>query len=274
MGDLPDLVEPLDAAEIARLDEARQSHGVSRVADVAEPLAGGFLCFAGPGSWANQAFGLGMIRPVDDAAIDRIVDFYASRGVEPRIELCPHAHDSLVHGLARRGFVVREFKNVLARDLRVPLPDPPDGVEVARVNPVEPADLAHLTAIRCAGFGDANVELAARLDRRSLALAHVHGYLASVDGQRAAAGMCDIDAGRGISGLFGAATLAPHRRRGCQRALMIARLRAAKDAGCRWASVHSVPHIGTARNALRLGFQILYTKVTLVRPAPGLLPSR
>jgi len=77
-----------------------------------------------------------------------------------------------------------------------------------------------------------------------------------------------------MTGLFGAATLAPYRRRGCQRALMIARLRAAIDAGCRYASVHSEPHIGTARNALRLGFQILYTKVTLVRPGKGLLPSR
>jgi hypothetical protein len=276
MSFLPTHIIPMEAAGIARLDEARQSHGVARVADVAEPLAGGFLCFAGLGSWANQAFGLGMTSCVEDAQIDRLVDFYQSRGVEPRVEVCPHAHESLVRGLADRGFVVREFKNVLALDLRVRLADPPEagGIEIGRVDPTDAGQVARFAAIRCEGFGVDDPELAARLDRRSLSLPNVHGWLASVDGQIAAAGACDIDSKRGIAGLFGATTLAPYRRRGCQLTLMLARLRAARDAGCRFATVHSEPHIGTARNAQRLGFQVLYTKVTLVRPGAGLHPSR
>jgi GNAT superfamily N-acetyltransferase len=201
-----------------------------------------------------------------------LIEFYESRGVEPRLELCPHAHESLVRGVAARGFVVREFKNVLARDLQIALPEPPEGVDVIRVDPRDAEQVARFSTTRCDGFGDLDVELAARLDRRSLSRPGVLGWLAKIDGDIAAAAVCDIDTERGMTGLFGAATLAPYRRRGCQRALMIARLQAAKNAGCRYATVHSAPHIGTARNALRLGFQILYTKVTLVRPGEGLLP--
>jgi hypothetical protein len=54
---------------------------------------------------------------------------------------------------------------------------------------------------------------------------------------------------------------------------MIARLRAAQDAGCRYASIHSRPDVATGRNALRLGFQVAFTKAIVTRPGPGLAPS-
>ena len=262
-----------DAAEIARLEESRQSRGVASVADLAEPIAGGFMCFAGPGSWANQAMGLGMSGPVADADIDRLIDFYASRGVEPRIELCPHADPSLVRGLADRSFVIREFKNVLVRDLSLPLPAMPDGIRVTRVDPTDERQIARYSQIRAEGFGETNAPTAARLDRRSLAGGRVAGWLASIDGEDHAIASGAVAIDPPVAGLFGMTTLPPFRRRGCQRAMMIARLRAAADAGCRFATIHSEPHIGTGRNALRLGFTVVYTKVTLVRPGEGLLPS-
>jgi hypothetical protein len=262
----------LDIPQVARMEEARQAQGVASVADIAEPVAGGFMCFAGVGSWANQAMGLGMNGPVSDADLERLIDFYQVRGVEPRIEVCPHADTSLVRGLADRGFVVREFKNVLVRDLGAPLPAPPEGIDVEVVDPADQRRVEEHVAIKAAGFAVADVPLFSRLARRSLAGGGgVRGFTASIAGQAVAAGAIDIVPP--CAALFGMTTLPSHRRRGCQLALLIARLRAAAEAGCRFATIQSEPHIGTARNALRLGFVIIYTKVTLVRPGPGLAPS-
>jgi len=63
------------------------------------------------------------------------------------------------------------------------------------------------------------------------------------------------------------------RNRGLQRALMIARLSAAQQSNCKYATIGSKPDSPTGRNALRLGFQVAYTKSILIRPGPGLLAS-
>ena len=54
---------------------------------------------------------------------------------------------------------------------------------------------------------------------------------------------------------------------------MIERLAALTLAGCRYACVHSEPQVATGRNAMRLGFQVAYTKAIMVRPRLGLVPS-
>jgi len=267
-------IEPNDFAGIARMEEARQVRGIAAVADVSEEIAGGSMCFAGAGSWANQATGLGMSGPVDAAQSDRLIDFYQSRGVEPRIEVCPHAHESLIRGLADRSFVVREFKNVLVRDLRVPLPDLSQAaatIEITRLDPADERQVQQYVAIKVAGFEVTETEIFARLARRSLAAGQVVGMLASIGGKHVAVG--SIEATPPCAGMFGMTTLKEFRRRGCQQALMIVRLRVAADNGCRFVTIQSEPHIGTGRNALRLGFQVAYTKVTLVRPGAGLIPS-
>jgi GNAT superfamily N-acetyltransferase len=264
-----------DLREIAVLDEARQSRGVAATADVSEAIAGGTMSFAGIGSWANQAIGLGMSGPVCDADVERFIHFYESRGVEPRIEVCPLADESFVDALAVRGFVVREFKNLLFRRLddpgAEPLPAPPAGIEVTRVDSADADAVERLVAIKLAGFESAAPEVDARLARQTLVVRGVAGYVAWIGGEAVAAGSTDLLPP--VAGLFGMTTLAPYRRRGCQQALLIARLRAAADAGCRYATIQSMPHVGTARNAMRLGFAVAYTKVTLVRPREGLARS-
>ena len=110
-------MEPLSYLEIARLEERRQAQGTADVADESEAIAGGWMCFAGKGSWANQAIGLGLDGPVSDAQLDRLVAFFRERGVEPRVQVCPFVDATLVKGLGRRGFVVRQFENVLAREI-------------------------------------------------------------------------------------------------------------------------------------------------------------
>jgi GNAT superfamily N-acetyltransferase len=230
------------------------------------------MCFAGAGSRANQAMGLGMNGPVDGAELDRLIAFYESRGVEPRIEVCPLADDSLVRGLADREFVVREFEHVLVRELdHTPIPTPPTEIDIQRVDVRDPCQVEQFIAVQLAGFPSDHPDIAARLAKRALLAQGVVGFLAMVDGTCVAAGACEARSPG--AALFGAATLEGYRRRGCQRALMIARLNAVKEAGCRYACIGSKPQVATGRNAMRLGFQVAYTKAIMVRPAEGLTPS-
>ena len=69
-----------------------------------------------------------------------------------------------------------------------------------------------------------------------------------------------------IAALMSTSTHPDHRRQGAQQAAMVARLRMARSAGCRVATIQSEPGIPTARNARRLGFQVAYTRAVLKRP--------
>ena len=264
--------EPLDIHEFARFEESRQARSVARIADEFEEIAGGTMCFGGVGSWVNQAMGLGMDGPVAGEDVDRLIAFYESRRVEPKVELCPFAHESFVRGLSQRGFVIREFENVLALELdHASLPPMSEGVEVAWIDPSNEARLATYMSITRDGFSPPDPDLFARLERRMLRAPDTKSFMAIVDGEPAAAGSCEVTPP--CAALFGLTTLERLRRRGCQRALMIARLRAAQEARCRYASIHSRPEVATGRNALRLGFQVAFTKAIVVRPGPGLSPS-
>lgn len=258
--------------EVARLEEARQSRGVAAVADEAIEIGGGLACFAGVGSWANQAMGVGMQGPVDPDEIDRMIEFYESRGVEPRIEVCPLCDPTLTDGLAERGFVVRAFENVLVFDLRqTAIPAPPAGIEGVELDPADERQLERFIDVIIRGFRPDDPAGFGRMERRVVTAPNCTSYLAVIDGEAVAAGSCECAPPAGA--LFGMTTLETHRGRGCQQALMIARLQAAHRAGCRQVCVNADPRIATGRNALRLGFQVAYTKAILVRPGEGLVPS-
>ena len=157
--------------EIARLEEARQADGTAEMilhgkqhdpdcaAYEAERIADGWMTFAAKGSWANQACSLGLAGEVTNTDLDRLVQFYTSRGVEPRIEVCTFAHESLLVGLAARGFVLREFENVLARpltdtaDLRALHPHGwPSDLLIERVDPNDDSQVENHVRVAMSGF--------------------------------------------------------------------------------------------------------------------------
>jgi GNAT superfamily N-acetyltransferase len=69
----------------------------------------------------------------------------------------------------------------------------------------------------------------------------------------------------GVAQLAGAATAPEHRRRGVQTALLSARLVEAASAGCEVAVITTQPGSKSQQNAQRRGFDLLYTRATLVR---------
>ena len=63
--------------------------------------------------------------------------------------------------------------------------------------------------------------------------------------------------------LFADSTIARHRRRGLHHELIAARLNEALAQGCDLATASTLPGSGSQRNYERLGFEVVYTRVTL-----------
>jgi GNAT superfamily N-acetyltransferase len=271
---------PLTPAELAALEEPRQAALLAAITPLVRPFAGGVMGFHEPGSWQNQACGVGLDGPVSDAEIDAFVEFYASRGVEPRVELSPFADETLIAGLAARSFVVREFENVLARELpageelEAALPfGRPAGLELTSVDRSDDEAIERAAEMTLRGFypeGEVPPPMLAAC-RQTLLLDSVRSYAATVDGELVAVG--SVALGERVASLMGVSTLPAFRRRGIQQALMVTRLATAREHGCVLATIGSRPGIPTERNAMRVGFCMAYTKVILVRPGEGLATS-
>lgn len=268
--------------EIAALEEVRQACGTAEIARESEEIAGGWMSFAGQGSWANQACGLGLHGPIPEADLDRLVTFYTNRGVEPQIEVCPFAHETLITGLAKRGFQLREFENVLFRELKADenlqpsYPHHfPDDLALTHVAPADAAQIETYANVSTQGFraeGEPISEVDAIATEKMVKHARCDAFLAKIG---------EVDVGGGamessgeIACMFSASVHSNYRRKGIQTALMIRRLERATERGCSLAVIHSAPNTTTERNARRLGFTLAYTKVILVMPGPGLKPSQ
>lgn len=278
--------EPLDTSRIARLEETRQAIGTADLADASEPIAGGIMSFAGVGSWANQASGLGLRGPVPDEELDRLVAFYSSRGVEPRVELCGTADESLTKGLAARNFTVREFENVLVRQaggddaLTAARERAREaGIELTRLDPADTALVERFIDVSTVGFrpeGEPVPEPLARLVRRMAKHKRSVCHLAWVEGEPVGGSGMEVSElieGERVACLFGTSVVPGYRRRGVQQALIAERVRVAHEAGASFVCIHSKPGIATERNAARLGFHLAYTKAILAMAGEGLVPS-
>jgi GNAT superfamily N-acetyltransferase len=270
----------MTAEQIARLEEPRQAAMLAAVTPEVRPFAGGVMGFHAPGSWQNQACGVGLDGPVSGAEIDAMIEFYSSRGVEPRVELSPFADETLIAGLANQQFVIREFESVLARELPAgevledALPVAwPEGLELARVDAADAEGIARATEASLRGFYPEGEIPRPMFEacRITLSLESTIVYLATIAGEVVAAGSVSV-AGP-VASLMGVSTKPEFRRRGIQLALIATRLAAARERGCVLATIGSRPGIPTERNAMRVGFAMAYNKVIVVRPRDGLTPS-
>jgi len=67
----------------------------------------------------------------------------------------------------------------------------------------------------------------------------------------------------GLATLFADSTIAHHRRSGLHRELIAARLNEALAQGCDLATASTAPGSSSQRNYERLGFEVVYTRITL-----------
>ncbi|MGA9769486.1 MAG: GNAT family N-acetyltransferase [Blastocatellia bacterium] len=228
----------------------------------AEAFAGGWAIFAGVDSPLTQAFALGLDGPVDEDEIERMEDFFHSRGVAADVELCPYADPSIVQIFKARSYTLLEFSNVLARKLS-PEDARTDSSSEVLVRRSEPHEIRLLAETVGRGFfetGDLPPSMIDMFDaffQSSVGVA----FLAEVDGTVAGGGVVIMH--EGIASLGGASTLPAFRNRGIQTALLRARLAFATRAGCEIAMVTTMPGTISQRNVERRGFRVVYTRTKI-----------
>jgi hypothetical protein len=232
----------------------------------AEPISGGHMIFAGVGSLIGRAVGLGFDGPVSAADVDRLEEFYRSRGGPAQVDVCPLSDGKLMELVKKRGYGLFELNNVLYR--RLPADEEMGPVPVG-------------TRIRAGRSEEA--ETFCRILRRSFfpkddapndfdamvtPLFQMEGaltFVAEVEGQAVACGAGLLIPEHKVVALFGAGTLAEFRGRGLQTSLLHLRMQVAAQAGCEIAVIVTQGGTTSQRNAERLGFRVAYSKATLIR---------
>jgi hypothetical protein len=261
----------VDRELVVRVERAMARHTALEVDAFAEQhpqsgahwreLGGGVLAALGEGRYVNRGVGVGLEPWPPQHLLDELEAFFRADGLPPSLEVSPWAMGGLADELRIRGYVVQWFRNVYAHDL-LDLP-PPRTTTIAEVD-------ERLETQWSAVLGGASpVDSAARTtsDEFCAAVHHVPGavdLVAIVDDQAAAAGSVTFVDGLALFG--GAATLEAHRRSGLQRDLLAHRLHLSVARGAGMAVVTAMADGASARNLLRVGFQLLYTQAVMTRP--------
>jgi hypothetical protein len=256
MGPRETSVQRLEFAEAAN---ARGCMGSDPRAESLE-IAGGIAVFAGAENPLTQAIAIGLSGAVTKLELDRLETFFRSRGARPVIDVCPFADPGLIEQLGERGYRLTEFNNVLVKRMV--------GTEliltprVRRTRPDE-VDLWSYTVGR--GFFD-TAELTdeeMNVGRAICAMPGSMTYLAASESSTPAGGGA-LAIHSGVATLFADSTIAQYRRQGLHRELIAARLNEAIAQCCDVATATTQPGSISQRNYERSGFQVAYTKVTMV----------
>lgn len=224
----------------------------------------GVAVHTGTTSPINRVHNLGMSAPVTSAHVDQAEQFFNARGLPAAIDLCPLADSSLAAELRRRGYAVAGFKHVLWRDLAdlSTLPPASEQVRVAIVTPDEAVLWARVVADAFAGAVSAG-HTALDLPLPNTAKEGTLCFLAWIGDTPAGGGALALHQGTAVC--YSTSVRPAVRRLGVQTALLTARLRHARDAGCDLAMVQTSPGSASQRNVMRFGFAVAFTKPTVVQ---------
>jgi GNAT superfamily N-acetyltransferase len=228
---------------------------------VVKPIAGGVAVFCGSESPLTHSLGLGMHGPVSAGELDELEAFFQDRGALVTVDLCPHSDPTFRDLLSDRGYRILEFINVMVRTISADdLIAAPD-IDIRRAD----ADQDELYVKTVIGGFFSREDLTEQEIHLGTTMFHMpctSGYLAWIDGQTAGGGGLSIR--NKVASFFGDATRPAFRSRGVHSAIIRARLIAAQQAGCDLATAGAVPGSSSQHNYERLGFQIAYTKTTMV----------
>jgi GNAT superfamily N-acetyltransferase len=254
------LAQRLERAEAETNREA--VYAAARVrpesAAAAAPFMGGWAMFDGPASPITQCFALGLEGPVSAAELNAVEEFFRSRGAPCTIELCPHAHPSLMALLGARGYRVLDYSNVLFRPLPAQVEESAlPGVAIRRVKAGEA--VAYARATLRGFFGDVTPPgMESLLAGAFVNIRASETFAALVDGEIAGGGAVSFLGG--VANCYGDATLEKYRGRRIQSALIATRLAAGVQAGLNLAMATTMPGSTSQRNYERAGFQVAYTR--------------
>ncbi|HXX02571.1 MAG TPA: GNAT family N-acetyltransferase [Candidatus Acidoferrales bacterium] len=253
--------EEIPQVEYARVfRETRPEIGAAE-----EEICGGHMIFAGLGSPIGRATGVGLDRGLTADDLDRIEQFYREHKAPSQVDLTPIHEPAVFEMFKQRGYAIAELNNVLYKKLdgSETLTPAPAGCEIRRSR----LDESEVTGaiVESAFFPDGAPEafrgLIAPLYRMERALP----FVACVDDKPVACGTGLVIPEHKVFALCGAGTLTEYRGRGLQTGLLRTRMSAAAEHGCEFAVVVTQGGTTSQRNAERLGFQVAYSKVTVVK---------
>ena len=246
-------LEGADAANGIRMAQAASSHDV-----MFQPFAGGVAVFAGVGSPATHVMGAGMRGSVSESELEEMETFFRDRGSPCLIDLCPMADASVIAFVQSRPYRVIEFNNVMVRGIQ-----PDETFEpAAGIRLVAEGEMPHWARVVSEGFSE-YVPLNEELMRVMVAMCSGAHCWFAVDPEPV--GGAAMSAHEGVALFYGDATLPAARRQGWQARLIRERLAAAQRMGCNLASAAVLPGSPSHRNYERAGFQLMYTRVNLMR---------
>lgn len=217
------------------------------------------------GGYWNKTLGLGLTRPITDAVITDVLDFYRRSGSDVAVlQIAPAALPGDWDKLSARHGIVAG--NEWVKLLRPPSPAAPARTDL-RVAPLQDTDAGQWAEVMLRGFEMPQGALATLF---AGAVVNDPGFLAFGvwDGDRmVSAGNLYVRDGR--AAFCGVATLPEYRGRGAQSALFAARVEAARAAGARVLSAETwKPAPGATNSSLnnmvRAGFAPVYDRVNWV----------
>jgi GNAT superfamily N-acetyltransferase len=248
---------------------------------VLEPIGGGLAVWIGSGAPSNKLAGLGFATPPTASELDAVEHAFASRGAALQAEVSSLGDPEVVRTLSTRGYVLIGFENVLGLRLGAETAAVADDPRIEISRPAEHDAAASEAWMRTVidGFLHPDTfdgppshesfdrDTLERIFRDTFSASTFERYLARIDGE--IAGGASLRVQDGVAQLAGAATLAAHRRRGVQSALLRYRLKEAARRGCDIAVVTTQPGSKSTENVQRFGFAILYVRAILLKAPPS-----
>ncbi len=210
------------------------------------------------------AAGLGLHGPVDGATLDELVAFYRGRERQPRVQVTPYQHPTLLSGLTKRSFVAFEQEAVLVHTLQdLPKAAPAANLSFRRIDPLSHTDVAAFRDSQMRGFYEDKEPPAGMLAITERVGRHPRCrlWLLERDGQVLGSGGVEVYEETGA--LIGGCVHPEARCQGLHGAFIRFRLEHAQQQGMRYATICSLQGGPTERNALRMGFTVAYTQTVM-----------
>jgi GNAT superfamily N-acetyltransferase len=261
------LVERIERAEARSLAAIVVTGGTGAFS---VPIGAGFALFDRVDSPFSKLVGLGF-EPIAVNELAALEQRYHALGAPVQVELSTQADPALTNLLARRGYRLTGFENVLGRALASECVQEnarqTSGIEVRLARNDERAawmEVLITGALQPAGKEQPPAHDSfdrASLERAYLSMTRCHDIQCWLAFRGTAiAGGAALSMRDGVAQLGGAATHPAQRRRGVQHALLEARLAAAQQRGCSLAVVTTQPASQSQHNVQRCGFSLLYAR--------------
>jgi GNAT superfamily N-acetyltransferase len=211
----------------------------------------------------NRVLGLGLKEPATEGDVDRVLEWYAAVGSRRFfVQLAPGAAPAeLPAWLENRG--LRSYNNwvKLARGVEE-TPEVTTDLRVERIGPEQGGEFATIAAQAFDWPDEVRPWIV-----RSVGRPGWHHYMAYDGSTPVATGSLYVEEGGGW--LDFAATVAEHRGRGAQSALLARRIRDAADRGCSFLTVETAQDKPDRRapsfhNTRRFGFRVAYLRANYI----------